>query len=112
MAKLSKEELLQKVEASELSEDAKISFMEDISDSIDVADTTELDSVKAELETAKFDLEKAYAELEELKAKYKERFLNVKEVVEEIITEEPVMEEEQIIDVKDIFTDEEKKEEE
>ena len=106
MAKLSKEELLSKVNESELSEDAKISFMEDISDSITEPDTSELDSVKAELE-------RVTAELEDLKIRYKERFLNndveVKVIVDE---EEPIMEEEEVIDVKDIFTDEEKKEEE
>lgn len=113
MAKLSKDELLNKVNESELSEDAKISFMEDIADSFDNPDTTELDSTKAELETVKMELENAMAELEDLKNRYKERFLNLKDVVEEIVEDAPVMEEEEIIDVKDIFTeDEEKKEEE
>ncbi|MBQ1551253.1 MAG: hypothetical protein IIZ67_04035, partial [Bacilli bacterium] len=73
-------------------------------------DTTELDNAKAELE-------KVMGDLEDMKTKYKERFLS-KEEVEEIAKDEDTSEveetkeEEEVIDVKDIFTDDEKKEDE
>lgn len=91
MAKLSKEDLLTRVNESGMTDDEKISFMEDITDSFIEPDTTELDKVKAEYE--------------DLKEKYKARFLSseeVKEIKEE--KEEPKeMEEKEVIDVKDIF---------
>lgn len=112
MAKLTKEELIQKIDSLSISDDEKISLMEDISDSMAVTDTTELDSVKAELE-------KALMDVEDLKAKYKARFLSGEVMIEdtpaEEVVEEPSAEEEpEVIDVKDIFTpeDEEKKEDE
>lgn len=91
MAKLSKEDLLTRVNESGMTDDEKISFMEDITDSFIEPDTTELDKVKADYE--------------DLKEKYKSRFLSseeVKEVKEE--KEEPKeMEEKEVIDIKDIF---------
>ena len=91
MAKLSKEDLLTRVNESGMTDDEKISFMEDITDSFIEPDTTELDKVKADYE--------------DLKEKYKARFLSseeVKEIKEE--KEEPKeMEEKEVIDVKDIF---------
>lgn len=106
MAKLSKEELIKKVDESSMSDDEKISFMEDISDSFDFDDT--------ELEKAKSDLESALNEIESLKAKYKERFLTgAEEKIEDAIEEiDPEMKEEEIIDVKDIYIDEESEVEE
>lgn len=112
MAKLSKEELIQKIDSLSISDDEKISLMEDISDSMAVVDNSELESVKA-------DLEKALMDVEDLKAKYKARFLSgevkiedtpAEEVVEEVKDEE----EPEVIDVKDIFTpeEEERKEDE
>ena len=112
MAKLSKEELIQKIDSLPLSDDEKISLMEDITDSMAVVDNSELESVKA-------DLEKALMDVEDLKAKYKARFLSgevkiedtpAEEVVEEVKEEE----EPEVIDVKDIFTpeEEERKEDE
>lgn len=110
MAKLSKEELKAKINEFDISDDLKIELFEDIEDSMDVADTTELDNAKAELE-------KALADLEDIKTKYKERFLS-KEKVEEIAKDEDISEVEEsteegeVIDVKDIFTEDEKKEDE
>ena len=111
MAKLSKDELLKKIDESSMSDDEKISFMEDISDSIEV-DNSELESAKADLESAR-------TELELLKTKYKERFLSNEEIakvedkIEDAIEEvDPEVKEEEVIDVKDIFVDEEKEEEE
>lgn len=109
MAKLSKEELKNKINEFDVSDDIKIAMLEDIEDSMDVVDTTELDNAKA-------DLEKALADLEEMKIKYKERFLS-KEEVEEIAKDEDTSEveeeteEEKVIDVKDIFTEEKKEDE-
>ena len=111
MAKLSKEELLKKIDESSMTDDEKISFMEDISDSIEVDNS--------ELETAKADLESARTELELLKSKYKERFLSNEEIakvedkVEDAIEEiDPELKEEEVIDVKDIFVEEENIDEE
>lgn len=109
MAKLSKEELKNKINEYDVSDDIKIAMLEDIEDSMDVVDTTELDNAKA-------DLEKALADLEEMKTKYKERFLS-KEEVEEIAKDEDTSEVEEeteegeVIDVKDIFTEEKKEDE-
>lgn len=99
MAKLSKEELMAKIDASSMAEDEKISFMEDITDSIEI-DNSELESTKEELEKVK-------VELEDVKGKYKARFLEgeeVKEIKEEV---DPEMEEKEVVDIKDIFTEKE-----
>ena len=109
MAKLSKEELKAKINEFDISDDLKIELFEDIEDSMVDPDTTELDNAKAELE-------KALADLEDIKTKYKERFLS-KEEVEEIAKDEEVSdsvedeEKEEVIDVKDIFTEEKKEDE-
>lgn len=112
MAKLSREELLNKIDSLSITDDEKISLMEDISDSFAPEDTSELESVKKELE-------KALSDVEDLKAKYKARFLSgevmvedKKEEVAEEVAEDPEMKEEEVIDVKDIFVDEEEKEKE
>ena len=95
MAKLSKEELLAKIneklgDNSELA----IELMEDISDSLEI-DTSELDSLKV-----KYD---------ELVQKYRDRFVSGEEVK---IEEKPevVDEEEKVIDVKEIFDEKEDEE--
>ena len=99
MAKMSKEELLSKVTERVEDESLKMELLEDISDSMEVADTTEADTLKAELEAKK-------AEYDALKAKYISRFTEaVADVVEEIKEEEP--EEKEVIDVKEIFNEEE-----
>lgn len=102
MAKLTKEELIAKIEATGMTDDEKISFMEDISDSLEPADTTELDNLKAEFDSK-------VAELEALKEKYKARFLSsdteVVDEKEEVV--EPEMEEKEYVDVKDIFKEKE-----
>lgn len=117
MAKLSREELILKIDSLPLSDDDKISLMEDITDSMRTDATDELNQVKA-------DLEKALMDVEDLKAKYKARFLSGEvQIVEEPVAEaEEVVEEiteeaePEVIDVEEIFTEEsaeeEKKEEE
>ena len=99
MAKLTKEELMAKVDGSSLNDEEKISFMEDITDSID-SDNSEAEALKVELEKVKSDYE-------DVKSKYKARFLEseeVKEIKEETGKVEPEMEEKEYVDVKDIFT--------
>ena len=88
MAKLTKEELMNRINELELSDDVKISLMEDISDSLeentDVISKEEFDDI-----TNKY---------EELLSKYKERFLNSKEEIKE----DKEYEEKEVIDVKEI----------
>lgn len=101
MAVISKDELIKKVNESSLTEDEKISFMEDITDSW-VEDINE--EYKARYEAEKKEMEaniaSLEAEAEELKARYKERFLSgeVKKDIIEDVTENK----EKIIDVKEI----------
>ena len=93
MAKLSKDELLQKITDRITDEDLVIELMEDISDSLDVSAEEE----KKVLEDKINELE---LKLEDLKTKYKERFLKG-EVIEEVKEiEEP--KEEEVIDIKEI----------
>ena len=112
MAKLTREELIQKIDSLSLTDDEKISLMEDISDSMADVDNSELENVKAELE-------KALMDVEDLKAKYKARFLSGEVKIEETPAEEEIAEveeveesEPEVIDVKDIFTDEEEEKKE
>lgn len=70
MAKLSKEDLIKKVNEmfGENATDEQISLLEDISDSMG-------DSNNDELETIKQSLTQAQTDLKEFKKKYRERFL-------------------------------------
>lgn len=70
MAKLSKEDLIKKVNEmfGEDANDEQISLLEDISDSMD-------ESNNDELETTKQALTQAQADLKEFRQKYRERFL-------------------------------------
>lgn len=90
MAKMSKDELISKINGLEIDDNAKIELMEDVTDSMEVApevDNTELEEVKTKYE--------------ELKTKYKERFLkgDGKKDEEE---KEDEMEEKEVVDVKEI----------
>ena len=70
MAKLSKEDLIKKVNEmfGEDATDEQLSLLEDISDSME-------DSNKNELESTKKALTQAQTDLKEFKQKYRERFL-------------------------------------
>ena len=70
MAKLSKEDLIKKVNAmfGEDATDEQLSLLEDISDSMETSN-------KDELESTKKALTKAQTDLKEFKQKYRERFL-------------------------------------
>lgn len=101
MAVISKEELIKKVNESSLTDDEKISFMEDITDSWS-EDVNE--EYKAQYEAEKKGMEAEIASLEaeaeELKARYKERFLSgeaKKDIVEDITEKK-----DEIVDVKEI----------
>lgn len=101
MAVISKEELIKKVNESSLTDDEKISFMEDITDSWS-DDVNE--EYKARYEAEKKSMEAKIASLEaegeELKARYKERFLSgeeKKDVIEDITENK-----DETIDVKEI----------
>ena len=70
MAKLSKEDLIKKVNEmfGEDATDDQLSLLEDISDSMETSNNDELESTKQELA-------KAQTDLKEFKQKYRERFL-------------------------------------
>lgn len=92
MAKLTREEFLEKIKDYNLDDDTRMSLVEDITDSI-VDDSTLLESMKNELNKAKEDYDS-------LKSKYIERFYTNKE--------DPKTEEfdddfkEKIIDIKEV----------
>ena len=93
--KMSKEELIQKINEKVMDEDVKIELMEDITDSMDVEqDTKTEDTQRIE------ELEEKYKNLQE---KYKQRFLQGQEKEDEK-EEEKVdeYEEKEIVDVKEI----------
>ena len=92
--KKSKEELKKKVDELEISEDAKITLLEDIEDSV------EKEEVQKEETVLKVEYDKVLKELEEIKRKYKERFLSGDAIPER--TEDEDLKEEKIIDVKEI----------
>ena len=79
--KLSKDELISKINGLEIDDNIKIELMEDVTDSMEVApevDNSELEEIKAKYE--------------ELKTKYKERFLKG----DEVATETEVVEKEEV----------------
>lgn len=81
--KLSKDELISKINGLEIDDNVKIELMEDVTDSFEVSETdnTELEEVKAKYE--------------ELKTKYKERFLKGDEVATETEVVEKEVEEDE-----------------
>ena len=89
MSKMSKEELISKINGLEIDDNAKIELMEDVTDSFEVSETdnTELEEVKTKYE--------------ELKTKYKERFLKGDDKKDEEEKEDE-MEEKEVVDVKEI----------
>lgn len=93
--KLSKEELLQKINEKVMDEDVKIELMEDITDSFEVSEGEPKEDERVK------ELEEKYASLME---KYKERFLKgeEKEDDEEEKEDEEEVKEEEVIDVKEI----------
>lgn len=96
MAKYSAEELSSRINELAIDEDAKISLMEDITDSITPADTEELTALKG-------DYEKVTNELVDLKEKYKARFMSaVDSTGKEDDIDVDEYKETEVIDVKEI----------
>lgn len=92
--KLSKEELKTKIDEKISDDDLKIELLEDIEDSF------ESDS---EEKVSKEEFEKVVSERDEIKRKYKERFLSNEDPKDEKEeTEETGLEENKVIDVKEI----------
>jgi hypothetical protein len=94
--KLSKEELKKKIDEVVQDDEVKISLLEDIEDSIDVADESE------KVEKSAYDELKT--KYEEIKQKYKDRFLKGEEPEEkeDEETEDEELKEEEVIDIKEI----------
>lgn len=92
--KLSKDELISKVNEKVMDEDVKIELMEDITDSFEVSEEPKEDERVAELE-------EKYKTLQE---KYKERFLSSDKEEKEEEKEDEYEEatEEEVVDVKEI----------
>ena len=89
--KLSKDELISKINGLEIDDNVKIELMEDVTDSMEVSseiDNTELEEIKTKYE--------------ELMTKYKERFLKGEENEDDKKEEVDEMEEKEVIDVKEI----------
>ena len=99
--KLSKDELKAKIDEKISDEDLKIELLEDVEDSLEVEDGEE--------KVSKEEYEKVVAERDEIKKKYKERFLGKEDEKEEDEKEEDEegLSEEEVIDVKEIFKEEE-----
>ena len=93
--KLSKEELIQKINEKVMDEDVKIELMEDITDSLEVSDEK-----SDEVDERVKELEEKYRNLQE---KYKERFLSGTEEKEtEEKEDDEELKEEEVIDVTEI----------
>lgn len=95
--KLSKEELMAKVNEKVENVDLAIELIEDITDSFELADTSELDNKISELTD----------ELSNLKEKYKNRFLGIPENPEELngageAEDVPELETKEVVDIKEI----------
>lgn len=90
--KLSKEELIAKINELPIDDEIKIGLLEDITDSMEIS---EVDNSA---------MEELQGKYEELKTKYKERFLKGTEETEkeDEETEELKEDEEEVIDVKEI----------
>ena len=91
--KLSKEELLQKINEKVMDEDVKIELLEDITDSFEVSDAEPKEDERVK------ELEEKYALLQE---KYKERFLKGEEKEDDEEKEDEEVKEEEVIDVQEI----------
>lgn len=92
--KLSKDELIQKINEKVMDEDVKIELMEDITDSFEVT------SEEPKEDERVAELEEKYKNLQE---KYKERFLKGSEEVTETEEEEETEEkQEEVVDIKEI----------
>lgn len=99
--KLSKDELKQKIVQTVTDEDVQIALLEDVEDSMDIVDNSEVETLKAENE----DLKTKY---DDIKTKYKNRFLGTDKNETEEKIDEP--KEEEKVEEVDIFKDTDKEE--
>lgn len=98
--KLSKEELLTKINDVVLDEDVKIELLEDITDSFE---TEIAEDNSEELEKARAKIEELEGKYKNLQEKYKERFLKGEEIAkEEEEKSDEGLEEKKVIDIKEI----------
>ena len=96
--KLSKEELIAKVNERIENVDLAIELIEDITDSM-----TEVSVDEAEAKALKDKVEELNYQLVDLKEKYKNRFLGIPEASEETEeTEVPELETKEVVDIKEI----------
>lgn len=101
MAVISKEELIRRINESTLTDDEKISFMEDITDSwSDDVNEEYRARYEAEKKAMEANIANLEAETAGLKAKYKERFLSGEEKKD--IIEDVNIDIDKTIDVKEI----------
>lgn len=91
--KMSKDDLIKKINDKVMDEDVKIELMEDITDSFEEGSISEEDTQRIE------ELEEKYKTLQE---KYKERFLQGTEIKKEEKNEDDGLEEKEVIDIKEI----------
>ena len=93
MAKLSKDELVQKINEKVMDEDVKIELMEDVTDSLNENETNEEDKQRID------ELETKYKDLQ---TKYKERFLKGNDVDDKKEEKSDELDEKEVIDIKEI----------
>ena len=99
--KLTKEEFIKKYQSKfDGDDEAKIEFLEDISDTLEVAESSEDGEKTAELEA---EIERLKGDNEMLKKRYIDRFLGGEEKASEDVEEEiDEPEEKEVIDIKEI----------
>lgn len=105
MAKLTKEEFIEKYSEKIDDKDLSIELMEDISDSLEVSSSEETDSLKEENETLKKKVKTLESEKDDLKERYRQRFLSKEEDEKSEKSENEETkeyDEKEVIDVKEI----------
>lgn len=98
--KLTKEEFIEKYQSKfDGDDEAKIEFLEDISDTLEVAESDEKGEKEDELEA---EIERLKGDNEMLKKRYIDRFLGGEKISEEVEEKIDEPEEEEVIDIKEI----------
>lgn len=98
--KLTKEEFIEKYQSKfDGDDEAKIEFLEDISDTLEVAESSDDGEKTAELEA---EIERLKGDNEMLKKRYIDRFLGGEKISEEVEEKIDEPEEEEVIDIKEI----------
>lgn len=98
--KLTKEEFIEKYQSKfDGDDEAKIEFLEDISDTLEVAESSDDGEKTAELEA---EIERLKGDNEMLKKRYIDRFLGGDKISEEVEEKIDEPEEEEVIDIKEI----------